>query len=243
MVAFSFPSSIPWTNIDAMIPVLWTIRQLPASWLLPKLTKAAMASWMAHLIIIFYGRAFRWYHFVDAFPSTKRGGSEKASIYADVATTLKFWVCSLLLWVCLGEGLLTVERGAILSFLLAVPQLRRANGVWHQKLRVILGPLTPILAFHGLLKERSIGTVTMAIVSFLAFVVLRPDNNEVLNLLYNCHLIPSRIYDGARARTTRTRLHGILSAVNALLAFAVGLVVPYILNARLKLSMVVDNAK
>jgi hypothetical protein len=244
MVAFPFPSSIHWKGVEAMLSVEWTIRELPFSSLLLQLTtKAAVAAWLGHLIVIFYGRAFRWHHFVHAFPSMTRGGSEKAPFYADVATAVKFWLSSLLLWVCLGDGLLTAQMGAILSLLLSVPQLIRANGLWHQKLRVVLGPLTPILAFNGLLREHSIGSVTMAIVSFLAFVVLRPDNDEVLKLLYNCHLIPSYIYEGTRARAIRTRLHGTLAAVNALLAFVFGIVLPFILNGRAKLSTTMGNLK
>jgi hypothetical protein len=95
---------------------------------------------------------------------------------------------------------------------------------------VVLGPLIPILASHGLLRERSIGTVAMSIVSFLTFVIFRPDNDAVLNLLYTCHLVPSRVYGVAPIRTDRARLHGILAAANSICAFVVGLV-PYVLNA------------
>jgi hypothetical protein len=91
------PSIFDFADIIAVVP--WE-PSVPSS---ETGTNISMASFRAH----------------DPFDDARL--SEKASIYGDVATSLKFGLCSVLFWVCFGEDLMIVEMGATLSFLLAIP--------------------------------------------------------------------------------------------------------------------------
>ena len=69
--------------------------------------------------------------------------------------------------------------------LLALPQLYRVKSRTSQQIRVVLGPLTPLLAVNNLVMEPScVATVAGFVVSILAFVVFRPDNEAMLALIF-----------------------------------------------------------
>lgn len=174
----------------------------------------ASALLISYIIIIFYFRSFRWQHFsLMKFPFT------------DNMTLIKFIVCFLLVFFCL-RGDVQSKTGANLIAITAIPQLRRGKGQHNQKLRVIIGPLTPVLAFNNFANDCSAYNTGMAILSFVAFVVLRPDNTEALDLLHRFHLCPLAAYRVLQAQEKRKRMHGILAASNACLAFVSGILLP-----------------
>lgn len=133
--------------------------------------------------------------------------------------------------------------GAVGMVLLALPQLYRANGRFHQQLRVTLGPLTPILALNNLLIEPNSLALLSAVTCILAFVVLRPDNTAVLDLflpffesktvaaarvttttsaIENFNMFASLQVQSLMDHTTRRKAHGTLAAFNTAVAmFAV----------------------
>ncbi|CAB9508527.1 expressed unknown protein [Seminavis robusta] len=190
-----------------------------------EMSSTVLAAFTSHLIVVFYNRKFQWHQFLALKVD------DKVSIYADTDAAVKFSLCSLLLCICFRGDSITAEIGAMLCVVLSVPQLKRGKGQWNQKVRVVLGPLTPILAVNGLVSEPlSVGTWSLAIVSFLAFVLLRPDNDQVLDLMHDCSLLPLWIYDILKPCANRRRWHGRLAACNALVALCQGVIVPSILR-------------
>jgi hypothetical protein len=127
------------------------------------------------------------------------------------------------------------DAGAILIVVLAIPQLYRFKGRISQQLRVVLGPLTPLVAASNLVKDPlSVATIAGFVVSFAAFVVFRPDNTIVFDLFWkeeasfavyvdhhdpninnnDSKLIAVTYLDGNRRR----KIHGMLAASNTILA-------------------------
>lgn len=166
------------------------------------------ATLLTHLTTIFYSRTFQWRDFVDFSVQQEK----LLLLYRSKSTKIKAALSFFVLMICI-HGLITSEMGAVLTTILAVPQLVRVQGSVNREFRVLMGPLTPILAFNNLHHRISIATIAPFIVSFVAFVVLRPDNTEVLDLFL------SKETEFQLTSKIRRRLHGLLASVNALIAF------------------------
>jgi ribosomal protein S27E len=166
----------------------------------------------SHLIIVFYAKKFEW---GDLHPKNLIC---KVSQYYwhSPSTFVKAWACGVVLARCYGGGL-SVQQGRVGVVLLSIPQLYRSRGQLSQELRGAMGPLTPILAACNVwLDRRSFANVAMATTSFLAFVVLRPDNTAVLDLFFlrswDDHEGHDLLLSNAKLRR---KLHGLLAATNA----------------------------
>ena len=170
---------------------------------------------LTHLLILFYARQFdpTDLHIGNAFGSAALGNYLKTPL-----TCLKALVCGGLVAAC-RHNLVSVEDGYVLVWLLSVPQLFRFQGPVNQKLRVVLGPTTPILAANGVVQcPRYFLSLCMALVSFAAFVVFRPDNTVVLDLFLRVLPLSPHCADLASQAKTRRNLHGMLAALNTLIA-------------------------
>jgi hypothetical protein len=168
---------------------------------------------LTHALTVFYSSSFQLLDFSKLFDR-----SSLATYYARnviVAKAIASFSCIF----CSMQGKITTLDGSILTVLLAIPQLYRSKSVLGQRLRVILGPVTPVLAVNNVLmvdwkkqQQQQIPlTVASAIVSFLAFGVIRPDNTAVLECLGIAHHV---VID----TKFRRRFHGILAASNTFLA-------------------------
>ena len=141
---------------------------------------------------------------------------EDMAFYTSDTTVLKALLSFSLIWLSLS-GFISSQGGASLSVLLAFPQLCRVKGPTGRQMRVVLGPLTPILAANNICNKQSPCTVSMFCVSLAAFVVLRPDNTAVLDLFSSadeCSAMMQYLGDSKNRR----KVHGILAAINTSIA-------------------------
>ena len=163
-----------------------------------------------HLLIVFYSKRFAWTDLHPVQIVTNAPGYYKNK--KNVENVLKAMVCTILIAAC-QSGLISCLRSRILVIVLSLPQLFRRKGRGFQRLRVILGPLTPILACHNLFcAPQHTSNTCMAITSFLAFVVMRPDNTTVLEILID-GLRWSEIKRLHKV-SLRSKIHGILAGCN-----------------------------
>jgi len=169
---------------------------------------------LTHLVVVFYAKQFEW---SDLRP-TNLGRKFSQYYFSCPSTCLKALACGSLLGFCRQHDdgwRVSVQTGRLLIVMLALPQLYRLSGRRSQQLRVVLGPLTPILAAHNWLGQPlDAGNLAVATTSWLAFAVLRPDNTAVLDLLLPCRQRHHLLSDAK----TRRKLHGILAAGNAAIA-------------------------
>jgi len=138
---------------------------------LPELIAAAMAS---HFLAVFYAKQFQWKDLLLPVQGLR--------MYGDFTTSVKAIVCCWLVYRC-QLGHISSQVGAFASVALAIPQLVRWKGRKHQQIRSVLGPVAPILAANNAINGASYATSASAFLSALAFVILRPDNTAVLDLL------------------------------------------------------------
>ena len=167
------------------------------------------SAFAGHLLVVFYAKDFVW---DDLTPKL---ASEKSFAYyhQNPCVQFKFCVCGLAMVLC-RCGWVSMHQGQLLTLLLALPQLYRAKGELHRQLRVILGPLTPILSVNNLFQSCCVTSVVQFIICLLAFVVLRPDNTSVLDLCWRRtedEALPPYVGESK----IRRRLHGSLAAGNA----------------------------
>ena len=132
------------------------------------------SAFTGHLLIVFYSKDFVWDDLTPKLAIEK----SKAYYHQNPCVHWKFWVCGLAMVMC-RSGWVSMLQGQLLMLLLALPQLYRAKGEPSRQLRVILGPLTPILSVNNLLQSCCVASVVQFIICFLAFVVFRPDNTSV----------------------------------------------------------------
>ena len=167
------------------------------------------SAFTGHLLIVFYSKDFVWDDLTPKLAIEK----SKAYYHQNPCVHWKFWVCGLAMVMC-RSGWVSMLQGQLLMLLLALPQLYRAKGEPSRQLRVILGPLTPILSVNNLLQSCCVASVVQFIICFLAFVVFRPDNTSVLGLCWRRtedEALPPYVGESK----IRRRLHGSLAAGNA----------------------------
>lgn len=154
---------------------------------------------LTHSLCVFYDTSFRWDNLKKSMDISK--------YYSNCKLFYKAISCFVFTLLCL-LGHVSSFNGSILICFSAVPQLYRARGGRH--LRIILGPLTLILSANNFLVDRFRNPMTNAsgLISFLAFIVLRPDND--------CMALTLRI--GFMDAKLRRSLHGVLARANVLLA-------------------------
>lgn len=211
---FPYPTSLPAdVNYAPWIFIGRNHKQmsLPSLLLLP--TEFSFVASVTHLLIVFYARQFE---LSDLFSSLAL--RKAASYYSqNPLTCLKALVCGVLIAACLHR-LVSPERGCQLVVLLSLPQLYRFKGRRNQQIRVVLGPLAPVLAVNGVTQAVDHISVSMALVSFAAFVLFRPDNKVVLDLSLRVLPMTSSCELFACDPKTRRKLHGFLAASNIGLA-------------------------
>lgn len=173
-----------------------------------------LAAW-THLLIVFYAKQFEPRDLCLAY--AVRNATDYYT--RNTVTCLKALACGCLMAACRLK-LLSVENGHLIIVLLSFPQLYRFKGRTNQQLRVVLGPLSPILAANGVaLRPRDLLTIAMALLSFAAFVVFRPDNTVVLDISFKALPVPSCWVAGVNQAKSRRKLHSFLAVCNAGLAF------------------------
>lgn len=182
---------------------------------------------VSHVLTIFYGRRFVWQDLKTFLREIYRPNllvvtTRCVEYYQNQTweTLLKF----ALIYITLQYSpLLQVHQVHAFTVLLAIPQLYRRSEF--RQLRVILGPLTPVLAVRNVLQEPSVATVTCVTICLAAFVVLRPDNTQVLDLVLPKAASPVgvtptiRWYQWLRSPFHRRQWHGALAACNTAVAF------------------------
>lgn len=170
---------------------------------------------LTHIAIVFYAREFIWDDLRLANAATKCSEFYRQS----PSTCVKAMACGGLITFC-RCGFVSIHRGHLLMTTLAVPQLYRTKGKRSQKLRVVLGPLTPILATNNFVRNyESVVPLIQFVMCLLAFAALRPDNTAVLDLCregwFAGWFEPFLNLD---SKTWR-KLHGMLAACNAAFSF------------------------
>ena len=206
-------------------------------------------SLVSHSITVFYARTFVW---KDLYPPVacrnflshyyNKNGSEQVLKTILIYLTLRYGSCS-----CprlLPE--VVFSPAALLMVIMAIPQLYRRPSF--RRWRVLLGPLTPLLAIQQTVRASSslllFPSILLVLVSLTAFVVVRPDNDQVIELLLECwddhvggllvsfvrrtdddddddkkqSLSSHWLRTTLVAPTRRRQLHGRLAACNTLLA-------------------------
>ena len=168
----------------------------------------------SHLLTVFYAKRFVWN---DLYPPTS--GIECCRTMrqhfqkVDAETRLKV----LLIFLVLHFGCkLQVRHVHLVTFLLAIPQLYRLRML--RDIRVILGPLTPLLSIQNVIREQTAATILSLMLSLTAFVVLRPDNTQVLDLLLTRVKPNLDICKVLESPNSRRKLHGSLAFCNTLVA-------------------------
>ncbi|KAL7576566.1 hypothetical protein ACA910_018059 [Epithemia clementina (nom. ined.)] len=156
---------------------------------------------VAHLLTIFYARRFVWQDLAHPL------------ILPNVESQLK----SLLIFLSLHFGACWhVHQVHLVTLLLAIPQLYRLPML--RDFRVILGPLTPLLAVMNVIQEQSTVTLTSLALSLTGFVILRPDNTQVLDLLLRAVHPSAGIHKFLASANRRRKLHGVLAMCNTAVA-------------------------
>jgi hypothetical protein len=190
---------------------------------------------ITHSVMIFYAKTFQWSHLSwTELWHVDNTSWRQYSLY-DSPTSLKAILCFVVTGSCLNSAV-SSNTGALMTVLLALPQLYRIKGRLHQEVRVVLGPLTPILAVNNVCAEGSFPTILATLVSFAAFVIMRPDNTAVLDILLHESWFadqvatpsdsdykatwPFRFFQYLQVRNNRRKWHGILAAFNATIAFS-----------------------
>ena len=164
-----------------------------------------------HLLIVFYARDFVW---DDLAP--KQAVEKFSSYYHQNYTSCCKWLVSYVVMATCRCGLVSTHQGQLLIVLQAIPQLVRSKGVRSQQLRVVMGPLTPMLAINNLCRNCQTPICALqCLTCFLAFVVLRPDNTSVLDLVGCSEALQPYLGE----YKMRRKLHGTFAACNAALAF------------------------
>jgi hypothetical protein len=159
---------------------------------------------LTHVLTVFYASAFQWSDLSKMFEWNVLGTYYTKNVM--IGKAIACFIC--LLGSVLGR--ISTLIGSTLSVLVAVPQLYRSKSALGQRVRVVLGPLVPILAVNNWVEcPDNPLTVASAVVSFLAFVVFRPDNTAVLHCFGMDKGVTSKY---------RRRIHGILAACNTVLA-------------------------
>jgi hypothetical protein len=160
---------------------------------------------LTHILTVFYASSFQWSDLSKMFEWNSLLGTYYTKNVM-VGKAVACFICIL----CSVLGRISTLLGSTMSVLVAVPQLYRSKGALGQRVRVVLGPLSPILAVNNLVwcPDNPL-TVASAAVSFLAFVVFRPDNTAVLQCFGMDRGVTSKY---------RRRIHGILAACNTVLA-------------------------
>jgi hypothetical protein len=190
------------------------------------LARIIISLFLAHVITVFYASSFQWTDLAQLLErkllqKTYCGANNNMSVVVVVVKAATCFFCIF----CSLCGQISARSGSVLTVLLAVPQLCRGRGVLSQRVRVVLGPVTPILAVNNdWWRPDDPLTVASMIIAFLAFVVFRPDNTAVLQPC--CRFLGRRlmlpddsstddcgVLDGKKRR----RIHGILAAGNTLL--------------------------
>ena len=183
-------------------------------------TRFVSTALLTHLVVVFYAKQFEWSDLQAA--NLRRN---VCSYYnTSQSTCFKALVCGCSIGLC-RHGWISVERGRLLILVLAIPQLYRFQGLRSQQLRIVMGPLTPILALHNTMQSPAdLANISMATACLLAFVILRPDNTAVLDLLLR--LFPKACLGQTFLSEAKTRrqFHGILAACNATLALTMVLI-------------------
>jgi hypothetical protein len=205
----------------------YTMMLLPGTFAQPDmLTRIIISLLLAHVITVFYASSFQW---TDLAQLLERQSLRKtycgANKYVSVVVVVKATTCFICIF-CSLCGQISARSGSVLTVLLAVPQLYRGRGVLSQRVRVVLGPVAPILAVNNVWwRPNDPLTLASAIIAFLAFVVFRPDNTAMMQpccrLLGRWPMLPDDwanddcgLLDGKKRR----RIHGILAAGHTLLA-------------------------
>jgi hypothetical protein len=190
---------------------------------------------MTHILMIFYAKTFQWSHlsWTELWQVDNKFWRQYSR--CDSPTSLKAILCFVVTGSCLNSAV-SANTGALMTVLLALPQLYRIKGRFHQEMRVVLGPLTPILAANNVCMAGSLLTILAMLVSCAAFVILRPDNTAVLDVFLKESWFaeqeatpsnsdykatwPLRFFRYFQSRKHRRKWHGILAASNATLALS-----------------------
>lgn len=199
------------------------------------LSGLCMTAVATHVVTTFYSKTFQW----RDLTSEHHLGIIR-ELYSSRTTLLKALSCYFLIWLCLNTNAVRPQTGSLLTLLLALPQLYRSQGPTSRQMRVVLGPLTPILAVNNVCLKPCLGSAAMVSVSFAAFVVLRPDNTTVLDLFWppsnfseEAQLLPPKLYHSILANgNQRRQLHGLLAACNVAMALHLRILwtFPHLLN-------------
>jgi len=170
---------------------------------------------VTHCVVIFYAKDFS----LSDFEPTNARCKFQRYYQNNPSTRLKAIACGSVIGFCKCSSWMSVKRSRLLMFLLALPQLYRMKGSHSQQLRVTMGPLTPILALHILLRHIDLISVLQVVICFLAFALLRPDNTAVIDIVVTGPFekpFKQFLSDGK----TRRKLHGILAATNTAFSLA-----------------------
>ena len=182
---------------------------------------------VTHIMVTFYEKTFQWSDFsaIELRRSLIHDSRSRRTSFR-----IKYFVCFVVNWLCLSSRV-SYFSGSFATVVMSLPQLYRAKGRWHQQIRVVLGPLTPILAVNNVSREpNNFLTLASLCTCILAFGLLRPDNTAVLDLccqFYSEKLMMtvgvdkdcvSLVIEYLEESKNRRKAHGMLAALNSILA-------------------------